>query len=113
MRIRTISQITGTALLVLSASIGFQTAGQADVLVGPGVFPPPGGVTFTPTGSGPADGVRTATYSGLDTSAYDQLWWGPANILATMNGNTTNFLTSVTPSGLTATWTGQTFISGV
>jgi hypothetical protein len=99
-------------LLAFLALGTFSNAARADVLTGPGVYPPPGGVTFTPSGSGPADGVRTATYTGLNTSAYDQLWWGPANIMATMNGNTSNFLTSVTVSGLTATWTGQTTISG-
>jgi PEP-CTERM motif len=112
MRIKTTSRIAGTAFLAALASSTFLTAGHADVLVGPGVYPPPGGVSFVGSGSSPDVGTHTNSYTGLNPSAYNQLWWGPANIYATMDGNQSNFLTAVTASGLTATWTGTTSIFG-
>lgn len=87
-------------------------AGHADVVASPGVYPAPGGTTFSGSGSA-ASGVRTVNYSGFDDSAYNQLWWGPV-VAASMNGaaNTLNSV-SISSDGLTATWTGQTYVNGV
>jgi hypothetical protein len=112
MRVRPTNKIAGTVLLAALASSTLQNAGHADVLAGPGVYPPPGGVTYTGSGASPDTGVHTSTYTALGPLSYNQLWWGPADILATMTGNQNNYLTSVTASGLTATWTGSTFLSG-
>jgi hypothetical protein len=112
MRIKPTSKIAGTAFLALLASSAFHTSGYADVLTGPGVYPAPGGTTFVGSGVSPDVGVKTGTYTFLDPTQYNQLWWGPANVLGSMNGNSNDFLTSVTASGLTATWTGSTFVNG-
>jgi hypothetical protein len=103
------STIAGAVFLALLSS----SSGYADVLTSPGVYPAPGGTTFSGVGSA-ASGIRTVTYSGFDTSAYDQLWWGPV-VSASMNGVANNTMNSVTISadGLTATWTGTTFVNGV
>jgi hypothetical protein len=112
MRVRSTSKIAGTAFLAALASSTLHTAGHADVLTGPGVYPAPGGTTFVGSGVSPDVGVKTGTYTFTDPTQYNQLWWGPANVLGSMNGNSSNFLTSVTASGLTATWTGTTFVNG-
>jgi PEP-CTERM motif len=109
------------ALALLGTMIGFSTA-KADVILGPG-YPAPGGNSYSGSGNS-ATGTLTATYSGFNTSQYNQLWWGPANIWASMdNVGTPNapipgtpaqdLMTSVTITGSTATWTGQTYVSGV
>ena len=109
---RSINKMAATAFLAATALGTLHTPGQADVLTGPGVYPPPGGVSYAGNGVSPDNGVHVSTYTALNPSAYNQLWWGPADILATMNGNQSNYLTSVTTSGLTATWTGQTYLNG-
>jgi Ca2+-binding RTX toxin-like protein len=74
-------------------------------------YPAPGGTTFSGSGSGGNTGGRTATYSGFDTSQYEQLWWGPANPGAATDGSINSpseQMTLQSFSGLVATWTGQT-----
>jgi len=109
MKARLVCRMVGIACLAL---LGSGTAGHADVLTAPGVYPAPGGTTFSGSGSA-ASGIRTVTYSGFDTSAYNKLWWGVV-VDASMNGsnNTLNSV-SISADGLTATWTGQTSVFGV
>lgn len=48
--------------------------------IGP-VYPPPGGVTFSNNGAAPGSiSGRTNFYSGLNPSAYDELFWGVVSI---------------------------------
>ncbi len=41
------------------------------------VFPAPGGVSYTMTGNIARAGGLTISFTGLNPSNYDQLWWGP------------------------------------
>jgi hypothetical protein len=109
MKNRSTGRIAGLGFIALLASSTFNTAGHADVLTGSGVYPPPGGVTFTSTGSSPDQGVKTANYTSLNPLDYTNLWWGPANLQTTMNG-TLSSLTFLNTSGTTATWTGTTSV---
>lgn len=48
--------------------------------IGP-VYPPPGGVTFSDNGAAPGTASgRTNFYTGLNSSAYDELFWGVVSI---------------------------------
>ena len=114
MGFRATNRIAGASLIVALASTTFLTAAHADVLVGP-AYPPPGGVSFVNTAGQPAAaaGGNNLQYSSLNPAAYNQLFWGPADVIATMNNNQSNLLSLVQPvSGQTATWTGQTQMSG-
>jgi hypothetical protein len=107
-------RIAGASLIVALASTTFLTAAHADVLLAPGVYPPPGGVTFiNAAGQGAAAaGGNNLQYSSLNPAAYNQLFWGPADVMATMNNNTSNLLTLLNFTTQTATWTGQTQMTG-
>jgi hypothetical protein len=103
--------VTATTAVLLIAAV---KNANADYLVGQGMYPPPGNVTFVGSGSADAAGGRTGSYSSLDSTQYTNLWWGPENINASMDGNPSNYLTtllSLTNSNHTATWTGITSIT--
>ena len=70
------------AAICASALVLVATSADAGTLVGP-AFPPPGNVTFTAGASNPgAVGGKTNTYSNLNPSAYDRLFWGPSDASA-------------------------------
>jgi len=81
--------------------------------VGP-VYPAPGGNGFSSNGGNTGLGTgRENTYDTFDQTFYDQLWWGPAEVKASMDGaidtvGETLIFSSLSGSGLIATWTGQT-----
>ena len=60
------------------------SAASASPVLGP-TYPPPGGVTYSSTGS-LGSGTLVGTYSGFDLSATDQLWWGANSIQLAMDG---------------------------
>ncbi|WP_228896517.1 PEP-CTERM sorting domain-containing protein [Pseudoduganella aquatica] len=73
-------------------------------------YPPPGGVTFSGAGTQGATGGRTNTYSGFNTSAFGQLYWGASTASlpgAALDGSV-DPLTFSSINGTTATWTGVT-----
>jgi len=71
-------------------------------------YPPPGGVTFTPSGAG--DGAangETFSYMGFNSSQYNQLYWG-LNWVANVNEGTPNGnmqFQSYNPATGIAVWT--------
>ena len=57
-------------------------------ITGP-VASPPGGVSEVDSGSGPAmmeNGGQTFTFSGIDMSRFDNLWWGPYDTASSSMG---------------------------
>jgi hypothetical protein len=53
-------------------------------LIGP-VYPAPGGNSFSSSGNSGTAGGKTYSYSGFDPTQYDQLYWGPTDILNVYN----------------------------
>jgi hypothetical protein len=54
--------------------------------IGPS-YPPPGGVTFSATGTNAGTGNgETFSFSNFDPTAYGSLWWGPENFSQDGNG---------------------------
>lgn len=113
MKIRVSSRITKIAMVSigLGALLTMNATNANATVVGPETFAQIG-ATFTSGGVSPATGVRTFDYSNIDLSQFSQLWWGPDGVAASMNGTLNNNLTSVSVTGLVATWTGSTTISG-
>src|SRR6185437_13815016 len=83
--------------LVAFASFVFvvSQATHADTISGPH-FPPPGGVSYSSTGTSARDsGGVTTTYTSLNPSAYGTLYWGPTNnqsVNVSTQGSHTEFL---------------------
>jgi hypothetical protein len=99
-----------TLFISLAAAVG---SAKADVVLGPTYPAPDGGNGFsTISGTDPAFGNKTVQYTINNPSAFSQLYWAPASISATMNGNggVMNAV-SISPDGLTATWTGSTTVT--
>ncbi|QNM82997.1 hypothetical protein H8M03_01125 [Sphingomonas sabuli] len=103
-------------------TVDYSSVTEAVVMTEPGLtgpviagYPAPGGTTFSGSGTGTGfSGGRTNTYSGFDTSQYDELWWGPQGISATVQGNG-GLLTfdSISEDGLTMTWTVTSSITSI
>jgi hypothetical protein len=101
----------------LACSLAFALAASAacadPVWVG---FPGPGETLSSFTGPGPTAGIGTggtATWSALDFSGIDHLWWAPTSIkLGSTVTSVTTLTTSGTPSGLTEVWTGMVTLPG-
>ena len=72
--------------LFCAALLAPAVAAQAAVFTGP-VYPPPGGVTYTPSGVSAANGTRIATYTNLDLGATDQLYWGMTEVKLSLDGS--------------------------
>jgi hypothetical protein len=89
-------------------ALGLSATPASAALIGP-ENPPPGGYTFASTGSTVGTGTgRVWTYSALDRSLYDELYWAPINLLgplATGTSGTSQSPTSVSFLGNTATFT--------
>lgn len=106
-------------IAALSSSLLFLFAvtASASPITGP-VFPPPGGVLFSSSGSSGATGGLTRTYTGLDPVAgdYSDLWFGMHDIFAPLisspSGSAEQAITSAPViSGNTATWTAPSLWS--
>lgn len=65
-------------------AFGCVTAANADTLTGP-VYPPPGGVTYSPTGSS-LSGTQVRTYTNLDLTQSGQLFYGVSSLGLAMDG---------------------------
>lgn len=82
-------------------------------------YPPPGGNTFSGSGSNVQTGGATWSYGGFDSSQYNQLWWGEQfvnNVCspAGCTNGTMNFTSYNQTTGV-AIWTNSTpwtFTSG-
>jgi len=62
-----------TLVLALGVMLCISVAGHADIFTSG--YPPPGGVTFSSSGTLVGDG-RSQYYSNLNPSAYGSLYWG-------------------------------------
>lgn len=99
------STISGIAL---SAVMAIPAA--AATLAG---YPPPGGASYSSVGSH-LHGTATWTYSGLDPSEWDQLWWGFDDMGFAMDGGIdqpAETMSLLSASGGVATYTGQTQVN--
>lgn len=73
------------------------------------VWPAPGGTAFSGSGDVGLAGGRTGTYTITDFSAFDQLWWGPANVASATDG-TLDAMTLSSMAGNIAIWAGTSQI---
>src|SRR5262245_50912077 len=89
---RNVSRLACSLVFVFAAS----AADAVTVDFGP-VFPAPGGTSFTPapTGSIGQFGGGTPTWSSIDLSATDQLWWGPTSVQLGYRVGSTDFLSTL------------------
>ncbi len=72
-------------LLVVLSLMALGSTARSATLAGP-EYPPPGGVTFAPSGAGSGIGLgKTFSYSNFDATKYGQLYWGPVSILNVNN----------------------------
>jgi len=103
-------------VMLVAVTLGSPAVGRATPIGA--VYPPPGGVTFSGSGSLVGAGGSTRTYSGFDPSQWSDLFW---NITGGGLGNvsfdtTTGFgISSVSLSGNAITWflsTPWTFFDG-
>jgi PEP-CTERM motif len=97
--------------------VGVTSVASASTIVGP-VFPAPGGTTTSAVGSISQAGGSTRTFSGFDTSAWGELFWG---VLSGSIGNVSfntlanTGIASVSVSANVVTWvfsTPWTFFDG-
>ena len=79
------------AILVFAA---FPAFGQT----GP-VYPPPGGNLFSSSGASGSGTGATLKYSGFDSTAYSQLWWGPTSVQNVCNANSSSSCGSMSYTG--------------
>lgn len=89
-------------------AICIASTAPAAILAG---YPAPGGTTYSAIGSAQHDGGQTATYSGFDPSAFDQLWWGVEELGAAMDGaidSPGESMSLFSMSGAVAVWKGTT-----
>ena len=100
---------------VVASILGIMSAPNATqaapILAG---YPAPGGTSFASNGVNPYQGTATWTYTLLDTTAYDQLWWGFEDMRFAMDGDNTDdageTLSLSSMAGGTAVWTGTTSV---
>jgi hypothetical protein len=98
---RNVSRLACSLLFVFAAS----TANANPIFAG---FPAPGGTTFVGAGQAAGQtGGGTATWSGFNFSAFDQLWWGPTAVQLGAVGSISNLTLSGAFGGLTETWSGN------
>lgn len=74
------------------------------------VYPAPGGNSWSPAGDVGLAGGATWTYTITDFGAFDQLWWGPANVGSSMDGGGLEAMSLNSLAGAVATWTGMTSV---
>jgi hypothetical protein len=89
----------------------------ASSLTGP-VYPPPGGVTFSGTGSIGSGIGRTGFYTSFDSSAYGDLYFGPSSVLDVYTTNAQAAMTFLGYDPITgiAEWQSTnnwTFVDGI
>jgi hypothetical protein len=110
MRVSFCAAVAACCVIAMCASLS-----MAETINGP-VYPAPGGNTYAGSGSNPAFGVKTGSYSGFDSSKYGSLWWGSStaagsDIQLAMDGSVSSsgeHLAFSSFSGGYATWTGST-----
>jgi hypothetical protein len=127
MQSSTLRRRVGVAVLAAATAVGVLAVGagpasaSVPVAFGP-VFPPPGGITFSSSGTGAADpGGITYNYSGFDLSAFSQIAWGldGTPVYVSMEGSvqpSDALAYNVTQSNLAAgvlVYTGSTSMNGV
>jgi len=93
--------------LVLLTSLGLGHVAMATPTEG---YPPPGGVTYSSTGSSGGVGGKNASYSNLDPAAYSDIYWGLASTTSAQAGlsGALNTLTFTDVIGSTAYFNGTT-----
>ena len=105
-------------LLLITVVMALAANSAAAQVLGP-QYPPPGGNTFSNSGSSVQTGGATWNYGGFDSSQYNQLWWGEefVNNVCSPTGctNGTMSFTSYDQATGVAIWTNSTpwtFTSG-